>query len=268
MNELLVVDLGTLPYATALGLQRDVARRRISGEIDQDVLLLVEHPPVVTLGRTAKAANLIASPAFLAAQGVELFEVERGGDITFHGPGQLVGYPIMDLKRHRQDLHWYLRQVEQALIDGIAEFGLVGERVDKYTGVWVGGLRGGNQQSGAHNPAEATGARGVVTPESRGPRKIASIGVHARDWVTWHGFALNVNTDLRYFDLIVPCGINDVAMTSMANELMSGSVEMQRVVDAVSVAFAAAFELAARHLDRLHLTYAATPLTPTNTGLA
>ena len=268
MNELLVVDLGTLPYGTALELQRDVARRRISGEIDQDVLLLVEHPPVVTLGRTAKAANLIASPAFLASQGVELFEVERGGDITFHGPGQLVGYPIMDLKRHRQDLHWYLRQVEQALIDGIGEFGLVGERVDKYTGVWVGGLRGGNQESGTQNSAEATGARGVATPESRGPRKIASIGVHARDWVTWHGFALNVNTDLRYFDLIVPCGINDVTMTSVASELMTGSLEMQRVVDVVSVAFAAAFELAARPLDRAHLTYAGTPLTPINTGFA
>ena len=120
MNELRVVDLGLLPYANALELQRDVARRRITGEIDEDVLLLVEHPPVVTLGRTAKGANLIASPELLASQGVELFEVERGGDITFHGPGQLVGYPIIDLKRHRKDLHWYLRQVEQALIDAIA----------------------------------------------------------------------------------------------------------------------------------------------------
>lgn len=243
MNELLVVDLGTLPYGTALELQRDVARRRISGEIDQDVLLLVEHPPVVTLGRTAKAANLIASPAFLASQGVELFEVERGGDITFHGPGQLVGYPIMDLKRHRQDLHWYLRQVEQALIDGIGEFGLVGERVDKYTGVWVGGLRGGNQESGTRNSAEATGARGVATPESRGPRKIASIGVHARDWVTWHGFALNVNTDLRYFELIVPCGISDVTMTSVAQEIAAGSLDMHAVARAVTNAMGAVFGL-------------------------
>ena len=226
MNELLVVDLGTLPYASALALQRDVARRRITGEIDEDVLLLVEHPPVVTLGRTAKAANLIASPEFLASQGVELFEVERGGDVTFHGPGQLVGYPIIDLKRHRKDLHWYLRQVEQALIDSIAQFGILGGRVDKYTGVWVGGTSG---------------------------RKIASIGVHARDWVTWHGFALNVNTDLRYFDLIVPCGITDVAMTSVARELMTGSVEMQKVSDAVSVAFAATFDLGARRLDRADL---------------
>ena len=220
MNELLVVDLGTLPYAAALELQRDVARRRISGEIAQDVLLLVEHPPVVTLGRTAKGANLIASPEYLASRGVELFEVERGGDITFHGPGQLVGYPIVDLKRHRKDLHWYLRQVEQALIDAIAEFGIVGGRVEQYTGVWV--KAGGDE------------------------RKIASIGVHARDWVTWHGFALNVSTDLRYFDLIVPCGIAGVDMTSVARELNAGSVDMQIATNAVSRSLGRVFELEPR----------------------
>jgi lipoyl(octanoyl) transferase len=217
VSELLVVDLGTLPYAIALELQRDVARRRISGEIAEDVLILVEHPPVVTLGRTAKGANLIASPELLASQGVELFEVERGGDITFHGPGQLVGYPIIDLKRHRKDLHWYLRQVEQALIEAIAEFGLVGARVEQYTGVWI--------------------------PASPVPRKLASIGVHARDWVTWHGFALNVNTDLRYFGLIVPCGISDVTMTSVARELEAGSIAMQVARDRVTRAFGRVFGL-------------------------
>jgi lipoyl(octanoyl) transferase len=224
MNELLVVDLGTLPYAAALELQREMARRRISGEIDQDVLLLVEHPPVVTLGRTAKGANLIASPAYLASQGVELFDVERGGDITFHGPGQLVGYPIMDLKRHRRDLHWYLRQVEEALIQAVATFGLSGGRVEKYTGVWVD----------------------VGTAS---PRKLASIGVHARDWVTWHGFALNVNTELRYFDLIVPCGIGGVTMTSVARELEQGSVDMRAARDAVAHAFAATFALVSRVVE-------------------
>jgi lipoyl(octanoyl) transferase len=224
MNELLVVDLGTLPYAAALELQREVARRRISGEIDQDVLLLVEHPPVVTLGRTAKGANLIASPAYLASQGVELFDVERGGDITFHGPGQVVGYPIMDLKRHRRDLHWYLRQVEEALIQAVATFGLSGGRVEKYTGVWVD-VAAGN------------------------PRKLASIGVHARDWVTWHGFALNVNTELRYFDLIVPCGIGGVIMTSVARELEQGSVDMRTARDAVAQAFAATFALVSRVVE-------------------
>src|SRR6186997_1157966 len=137
MRQLLVTDLRTMPYADALTLQRAVARARISGEIGEDLLLLVEHPPVVTLGRSSKERHLLASPALLHARGVELFEVERGGDITFHGPGQLVGYPIIDLKRHRKDLHWYLRQVEEALIQTIGAFGLVGGRVDKYTGVWV-----------------------------------------------------------------------------------------------------------------------------------
>ena len=139
MAELLVADLGTVPYAEALEFQRAVARARISGEIAEDVLLLVEHPPVVTLGRTAKQANLVASPELLAARGVELFEVERGGDITFHGPGQLVGYPIIDLKRHKQDLHWYLRQVEEALIVTLSAIGIRAERNEGKTGVWTAG---------------------------------------------------------------------------------------------------------------------------------
>ena len=233
MKELWVVDLGLLPYANALALQREVARRRITGEIAEDVLLLVEHPPVVTLGRTAKQANLIASPEFLASRGVELFEVERGGDITFHGPGQLVGYPIIDLKRHRKDLHWYLRQVEGALIDAVAEFGLTGQRVERYTGVWVAIADSGNGRAG--------------------PRKIASIGVHARDWVTWHGFALNVNTDLRYFELIVPCGISDVTMTSVARELGAEAVDARAAADAVVRAFGRTFGLTPRSVDRATL---------------
>lgn len=224
MNELLVVDLGTLPYAAALELQRDVARRRISGEIAEDVLLLVEHPPVVTLGRTAKGANLIASPAYLASQGVELFEVERGGDITFHGPGQLVGYPIIDLKRHRRDLHWYLRQVEEALVRAIRFFGLDAERRAGYTGVWIG------------------------------ERKIASIGVHARDWVTWHGFALNVTTDLSRFDLIVPCGIHGVVMTSIGSELGSATVQLADVSFAVAECVAEVFTLSLRRLNSLPIS--------------
>jgi lipoyl(octanoyl) transferase len=235
--KLTVIELGLAPYAETLTLQRDVARRRISGEIADDVLLLVEHPPVVTLGRTTKNANLIASPALLASQGVELYDVERGGDITFHGPGQLVGYPIIDLKRHKKDLHWYLRQVEQALIDGIAAFGLAGSRVGGYTGVWVGNQAAESQ---------------VQSPQSRS-RKIASIGVHARDWVTWHGFALNVNTDLRYFDLIVPCGITDVTMTSVARELNQGSIDMRAVIQAVTQAFSRTFALESRTIDAAEL---------------
>ena len=209
-----VKHLGLMPYAEALDYQREVARRRITGEIDQDVLLLVEHPPVVTMGRGAKEAHLLASPELLAARGVELFEVERGGDVTFHGPGQLVGYPIIDLKRHKKDLHWYLRQVEEALIRAIGQFGIPGERNAGYTGVWTRG------------------------------RKIASIGVHARDWVTWHGFALNVTNDLGYFDLIVPCGIQAVTMTSVHREAGPGqAVSVPAVSSAVVEAFGAVFEL-------------------------
>ena len=190
-QELWVVELGRKPYAEVLELQRALARARISGEVPQDVLLLVEHNPVITLGRKSKGdENLVVDRAAIAQRGVELFEVERGGDVTFHGPGQLVGYPIVDLKRHKQDLHWYLRQVEEVLIRALGNFGIPGERVDKYTGVWTSG------------------------------RKIASIGVHSRDWVTWHGFALNVTTELSYFDLMVPCGIPQVIMTSVERELL------------------------------------------------
>src|SRR5688500_2816892 len=135
-RELWTVPLGRVSYSEALELQRTLARDRISGVIPQDVLLLVEPPPVVTLGRSSKGKHLLASPEFLASRGVELFEVERGGDVTFHGPGQLVGYPIMDLKRHRQDLHWYLRQLEQSLIGVLREYGIAAEQNKGLTGVW------------------------------------------------------------------------------------------------------------------------------------
>jgi lipoate-protein ligase B len=214
-RELWTVPLGRVPYAEALELQRSIARDRISGAISQDVLLLMEHPPVVTLGRSSKEKNLTASPEFLQSRGVELFEVERGGDVTFHGPGQLVGYPIIDLKRHRQDLHWYLRSIEQALINALADYGIPGERNTSYTGVWTRG------------------------------KKIASIGVHARDWVTWHGFALNVTTELSYFNLIVPCGIDGVVMTSIARELGVEEVSARDVTDRVTAKFADAFDLTA-----------------------
>jgi lipoyl(octanoyl) transferase len=198
-------------YEEALELQRAVARHRITGEIPEDVLLLVEHPPVVTLGRSSKQKNMISSAEFLASKGVELFEVERGGDVTFHGPGQLVGYPIIDLKRHKQDLHWFLRSVEEAIIRTISRYGIPGERSTGYTGVWTKG------------------------------RKIASIGVHARDWVTWHGFALNVTTDLSYFDLIVPCGIDGVEMTSVAKEIEIRGDTAWASVDSVGADAATAF---------------------------
>ena len=227
MSALWIANLGVVPYAEALQLQRDLAAARITGDIPEDVLLLLEHPPVVTLGRGSRDAHLTSSPGFLASRGVELFEVERGGDVTFHGPGQLVGYPVIDLKRHKRDLHWYLRQVEEALIRTLAAFGVTAERNPGYTGVWTSG------------------------------RKIASIGVHARDWVTWHGFALNVTTDLSYFDLIVPCGISGVQMTSIARERPDAQLTVARAADVMAAAFASVFEMTAAErtvgeLSRMH----------------
>jgi lipoyl(octanoyl) transferase len=186
---LVVQDLGRRPYGEVLELQRNLCRRRIAGEINEDILLLVEHEPVVTLGRGTRAQSLPLPPAELERRGIPVYEVERGGDVTFHGPGQLVGYPILNLREHREDLHWYLRSLEAALIGGLDMLGIAAATNPGLTGVWTRG------------------------------RKLASIGIHVKQWVTFHGFALNVNTDLSYFDLIVACGIRDVVMTSVAQEL-------------------------------------------------
>jgi lipoyl(octanoyl) transferase len=184
-----VKDLGRQPYAQVLQLQRDLARQRAAGALADDLLLIVEHNPVVTLGRGARPESLPLPSTDLRARGLEVYEVERGGDVTFHGPGQLVGYPIIDLRGHRQDLHWYLRTLEAALIKALDTLSISAGTVPGLTGVWTRG------------------------------RKIASIGIHVKQWITYHGFALNVHTDLAYFDLIVPCGIRDVTMTSVAMEL-------------------------------------------------
>ncbi len=211
--ELAVVTLGRAAYTEALDLQRDLARRRIAGELPRDLLLLVEHPPVVTLGRSTQPQHLATPREFLAARGIDIHEIERGGDVTFHGPGQLVGYPIYHLSEHREDVHWFLRQLEQTLIEALTPFGIAGERRSGFTGVWTGG------------------------------RKIASIGIHVRQWVTWHGFALNVTTDLSFFDLIVPCGIPDVVMTSMQRELDERAPRdlWTRALESVILGFAEVF---------------------------
>jgi lipoate-protein ligase B len=183
-----VVDLGRRAYQPVLELQRELCRRRMAGALTEDLLLLVEHEPVVTLGRGTREASLPLSRPEMARQGFEVVEVERGGDVTVHEPGQLVGYPIFDLTRHRQDLHWYLRQLEGALIEALGGLGIPSDRNPGLTGVWTGG------------------------------RKIASLGIHVKQWITFHGFALNVINDLRGFNLVVPCGIQDVTMTSVARE--------------------------------------------------
>lgn len=208
-----VVEGGIVAYPEALAWQRALARDRIEGRLTHDLLLLVEHPPVVTFGRNAQAGHL------LRREGIAVFEVERGGDVTFHGPGQLVGYPIVDLRAHRQDLHWYLRALEQTLIDALATLGVPAERKPGSTGVWTRG----------------------------GVRKLASIGVHVKQWVTWHGFALNVTTDLSGFDRIVPCGIPALVMTSVEREGgrgASGASLWDDTIAAVVRAFAAVFDLA------------------------
>jgi lipoyl(octanoyl) transferase len=214
MRRLSVRDLGRRPYGEVLELQRELRRQRLAGELTQDVLLLVEHDPVVTLGRGTRPTSLPLPPEELGRRGIEVVEVERGGDVTYHGPGQLVGYPILDLTGHREDLHWYLRQLESALILALGRLGIPAERNPGLTGVWTRG------------------------------RKIASIGVHVRQWVTLHGFALNVTTQLDRFGLIVPCGIQGVVMTSVARELGRtddglGAEAQQAVV----ASFARTFEL-------------------------
>jgi lipoate-protein ligase B len=214
---LAVRDLGRRRYGETLLLQRELVGRRLADPSLDDMLLLVEHEPVVTMGRGTRATSLSSSKAELERRGLEVFEVERGGDVTWHGPGQLVGYPILDLARHRQDLHWYLRGLEQALIDALDHLGLAAERNPGLTGVWIRG------------------------------RKIASIGIHVRQWVTFHGFALNVSTDPRAFDAIVPCGIHGVQMTSVASESPStrdGARLWNETRDAVTTSIASVFRLA------------------------
>ena len=215
MSHLIVQDLGQRAYGEVLELQRALCRQRIAGEIAEDILLLVEHDPVVTLGRATRAGSLRLPRSELERRGVDVFEVERGGDVTFHGPGQLVGYPVVDLRKHREDLHWYLRRLEEGLITGLGRLGIAAETNPGLTGVWTGG------------------------------RKITSIGIHVKQWVTFHGFALNVSTDLSYFDLIVPCGIKDVIMTSVSRELgRDDHVALwEEARDAVVAGIAEAFHL-------------------------
>jgi len=203
-----LLHLGRIPYTKAMALQAEVVAARKQGLIG-DVLLLLEHPPVLTLGRNASRSNVLLSDELLAARGVELHEVNRGGDVTYHGPGQLVGWPIVDLRGDlpgKRGPHLgpvdYVRLLEEVLIRTCAEFGVMTKRIPKCTGVWT---FGGN----ACESSPATGIR---------EKKIAAIGVHVSQAVTSHGFALNVTTDMRDFDWIVPCGIRDRGVTSLELE--------------------------------------------------
>jgi lipoyl(octanoyl) transferase len=203
--------LGTIGYQEALALQADLVEQRRRGDIG-DTLLLLEHPPVITLGVKTRnnRTNIIASDAQLADAGVAVFQTGRGGDVTYHGPGQLVGYPILDLNPHRRDVHKYVRDIEQALIDAVARLGVTATRAEGLTGIWVG------------------------------QDKLAAIGVRISRWITSHGFALNVSTNLSHFDLIVPCGIQDRGVTAL-ERLLGRPVPMAEVESAVETAFSRVF---------------------------
>ena len=202
--------LGTVPYADALALQQTLVERRRADDIP-DQLLLLEHPHVITLGTASSTNHILVGDEERALLGIELFETGRGGDVTYHGPGQLVGYPIFNLKPDRCDLHQYVRDIEEALIRALAHFGLPCGRKAGLTGVWLA------------------------------DEKIAAIGVRVSSgWITSHGFALNVNTDLQFFDSIVPCGIRDHGVTSMQRAL-GREVVMDEVCDNVAAQFAALF---------------------------
>lgn len=196
-----VEQLGLVDYAAALELQKEkVAQRKV--DAIPDTLLLLEHPHVYTLGRNARQENMLVSSEWLASRGAEVFHTDRGGDVTYHGPGQLVGYPILDLIQHRRDISWYMRSLEEVFIRTARDWGIEAGRSPGAAGVWVGN------------------------------DKLVAMGVHLSRWVTSHGFALNVNTDLRYFDWIVPCGLHGKGVTSLA-QLLGRGVEMEDVAERV-----------------------------------
>jgi lipoyl(octanoyl) transferase len=206
-----VERLGVVEYAQALRVQQEKVAQRKAGLIP-DTLLLLQHPHVYTLGRNAKPEHLLLSRERLATLTVQVFETDRGGDITYHGPGQLVGYPILDLKKHRQDIAWYMRSLEDVFIQFAADFGIRAGRISGLTGVWVG------------------------------DNKLVAMGVHISRWVTSHGFACNVNTDLHFFDWIVPCGLKHKGVTSLA-KLLGMTVEIEAVTKRVVEEFGRVFGL-------------------------
>jgi lipoyl(octanoyl) transferase len=218
MREIEIRRLGVVPYADGLELQRELVERRKAGEI-ADQLLLLEHPPVITLGVKTRhdRSHVVATAETLEEEGVEIFESGRGGDVTYHGPGQLVGYPILDLRPDRCDVHRYVRDLEEVLIRTAAAFGIMAGRSPGLTGAWVG------------------------------DEKLAAIGVRIARWITSHGFALNVSTNLSHFGLIVPCGISDKGVTSL-EKLLDRPVPMTDAADAAVDAFCAVFERTAPQL--------------------
>jgi lipoate-protein ligase B len=221
----LIVELGLIDYGDAWALQKRLVAARKANAIE-DVLLLCEHPHVITLGRNGKREHLLASEHVLKQKGVELHATDRGGDITYHGPGQIVGYPILNLGAIRRDVVWYVRMLEEEMIRATAEFGVSAGRLEGKTGIWV---------------------RTAATEE-----KLAAIGVHISRWVTSHGFAYNVSTDLRFFDLIVPCGIADRKATSL-EKILGRSIERKEVAPRLVKHFGEVFGLEMKQASRQEL---------------
>jgi lipoyl(octanoyl) transferase len=229
MKSCFIVDVRLIGYAEAWALQKRLVTARKNGAIE-DVLLLCEHPHVITLGRNGKREHLLASEQVLRQKAVEFHSSDRGGDITYHGPGQLVGYPILNLAAIRKDVVWYVRMLEETMIRATAEFGISAERVTGKTGIWV---RDTNDSNAASLIEE----------------KLGAIGVHISRWVTSHGFAYNVSTDLRYFDLIVPCGITGRKATSL-EKILGRGVTRKEVVQPVVRNFGEVFGLEMRETSR------------------
>jgi len=249
-----IVQLGTIDYATGLCLQQQLVALRKEEKIG-DVLLLLEHTPVITLGRNAKAANVVASPELLARRGVELLECDRGGDVTFHGPGQIVGYPIFDLRgftapggrRKTLGVIEFVRRLEDVLMRTCADFAIATKRVPSLTGVWT---EVNTCNANVKTAASAVRRTEASRPEHNVEAKLAAIGVHISRFVTSHGFALNVNTDLSYFDLIVPCGISTKPVTSMERQL-GRKLNLEAVAESISRNFGVVFQSQILWLDSL-----------------
>jgi lipoyl(octanoyl) transferase len=270
-----VVQLGTVDYGTGLRLQQQLVALRKEEKIG-DVLLLLEHAPVITLGRNAKAANVVASPEVLKKRGVELFECDRGGDVTFHGPGQIVGYPIFDLrgfaepdgKRKTLGVVEFVRRLEDVLMRTCADFTIPTKRVPGLTGVWTdAGSDDAPVGTGAlARPGESkTGLAAAAVSEQPFPEsKLAAIGVHVSHFVTSHGFALNVNTDLGFFHLIIPCGIPSKPVTSMQQQL-GRPLDLNAVAESISRNVGVVFQsqiLWVETLDALLGRAVGTPMKP------
>ena len=234
MNNRLIIDLGLIGYAEAYALQKRIVAARKADAIE-DMLLICEHPHVITQGRNGKREHLLASEHVLRQRNVEFFETSRGGDITYHGPGQLVGYPILNLGAIRKDVVSYVRMLEEVLIRATEEFGIVAGREEGKTGVWAAAEAKEEQGSTQRSQREERFGAGAA-------EKLGAIGVHISRWVTSHGFAYNVSTDLRYFDLIVPCGIADRKATSL-EKLLGRGVSFGEAVPRIVRRFAEVFGL-------------------------